>query len=163
MTRTIDPTDLLQRGLDHIAARTDWPRYAPVTGHLFDLRTSAMEESAALERLAKAAGVTDRPNAFSEIDNAVWDKARAMDLYRAAMDPDFMDWVKQADKALSERYGIDLDDAGIAPWGLHRFKLDGDTPQGWADWRGEKYGLTLVEDWNFNTVPLSLRRQARFT
>jgi hypothetical protein len=49
--------------------------------------------------------------------------------------------------AMLELFGIDTVDAGIEEVLISNAMCDGDTPEDFALWFGDKYGLTLVSEW----------------
>jgi hypothetical protein len=64
----------------------------------------------------------------------------------------FMDYWNDVDAALKKHFGIDTSDAGIEPDVIAGAQEEGQTPEGFALWLGEKYGLKTVE----SRVPVSL-------
>ena len=65
-----------------------------------------------------------------------------------AEDPiSFIDYWDAVDAALLKFFGIDTGDAGIEPDRIASAQEEGDTPEDFALWFGEKYGLTLFSEW----------------
>ena len=62
-------------------------------------------------------------------------------------DLSFIDYWNAVDKAMQEYFGIDTWAAGIEPDLLAACQDDGDTPEEFVLWFGEKYGLTLLAEW----------------
>lgn len=59
----------------------------------------------------------------------------------------FIDYWNAVDAAMRALFGIDTWDAGIEADLLAAFEEDGFTPEDFALWFGEKYGLTLRDEW----------------
>ena len=60
----------------------------------------------------------------------------------------FLDYWNAVDAALQRLIGIDTTDAGIEPDFIAAAQEEGDTPEQFALWFGEKYGLTLLSEWS---------------
>lgn len=58
----------------------------------------------------------------------------------------FIDYWNALDAALMKLFGIDTWDAGIEPDRNAAAQEGGDTPEEFALWFGEKYGLTLLSE-----------------
>jgi hypothetical protein len=58
----------------------------------------------------------------------------------------FMDYWNAVDAALMQRFGIDTSDAGIEPDVLAGAQEEGQTPEDFALWFGEKYGLKTLSE-----------------
>ena len=58
----------------------------------------------------------------------------------------FIDYWDAVDAALLKFFGIDTGDAGIEPDLIAAVQEEGDTPEDFALWFGEKYGLTLLSE-----------------
>jgi len=56
----------------------------------------------------------------------------------------FMDYWNGVDAALMKHFSIDTSDAGIEPDMLAGAQEEGQTPEQFALWLGEKYGLKTV-------------------
>ena len=59
----------------------------------------------------------------------------------------FIDYWNAVDDAMLKFFGIDTGDAGIEPDLIAAAQEEGDTPEDFALWFGEKYGLTLLSEW----------------
>ena len=59
----------------------------------------------------------------------------------------FIDYWDAVDAAMLKFFGIDTGDAGIEPDLIAAAQEEGDTPEDFALWFGEKYGLTLLSEW----------------
>jgi hypothetical protein len=59
----------------------------------------------------------------------------------------FIDYWDTVDTAMLKFFGIDTSDAGIEPDRIAHAQEAGDTPEDFALWFGEKYGLTLKTEW----------------
>ena len=59
----------------------------------------------------------------------------------------FMDYWDAVDAAMLKFFDIDTGDAGIEPDLIAAAQEEGDTPEDFALWFGEKYGLTLLSEW----------------
>jgi len=59
----------------------------------------------------------------------------------------FIDYWDAVDAALLKFFGIDTGDAGIEADRIAAAQEEGDTPEDFALWFGEKYGLTLLSEW----------------
>jgi hypothetical protein len=55
----------------------------------------------------------------------------------------FMDYWNEVDAVMMKLFGIDTGDAGIEPDRLAGAQEEGQTPEDFALWFGEKYGLKL--------------------
>jgi hypothetical protein len=64
------------------------------------------------------------------------------------VDLSFGEYWEAVDAALMKCFGIDTCDAGIEPDLLASCQEDCDTPDEFALWFGEKYGLTLMSEWS---------------
>jgi hypothetical protein len=60
----------------------------------------------------------------------------------------FIEYWDAVDAALKKFFSIDTWDAGIEPSLLARCQEGGETPEEFALWFGEKYGLTLLSEWS---------------
>ncbi len=58
----------------------------------------------------------------------------------------FMDYWNEVDAALMEHFGVDNGDAGIEPDLLAGAQEEGQTPEDFALWFGEKYGLKTLSE-----------------
>jgi hypothetical protein len=58
----------------------------------------------------------------------------------------FIDYWNAVDVAMIKLFGIDTGDAGIEPDRIAAAQEAGDTPEGFALWFGEKYGLALLSE-----------------
>ena len=61
----------------------------------------------------------------------------------------FIDYWDALDTAMLKFFGIDTGDAGIEADLIAAAQEEGDTPEGFALWFGEKYGLTLISQWGY--------------
>lgn len=59
----------------------------------------------------------------------------------------FIDYWDALDAAMLKFFGIDTGDAGIEADLIASAQGAGDTPEDFALWFGEKYGLTLISEW----------------
>jgi hypothetical protein len=59
----------------------------------------------------------------------------------------FIDYWDAVDAAMLKFFGIDTFDAGIEADRIASAQEEGDTPDDFALWFGEKYGLTLLCEW----------------
>ena len=59
----------------------------------------------------------------------------------------FIDYWDAVDAAMLKFFGIDTGDAGIEADRIAAAQEEGDTPEDFALWFGEKYGLTLLSEW----------------
>jgi len=59
----------------------------------------------------------------------------------------FIDYWDAVDAAMLKFFGIDTFDAGIEADRIASAQEEGDTPDDYALWFGEKYGLTLLSEW----------------
>lgn len=59
----------------------------------------------------------------------------------------FMDYWKAVDQAMLKFFGIDTSDAGIEANLIASAQEQGDTPEDFARWYGEKHDLTYLDDW----------------
>lgn len=59
----------------------------------------------------------------------------------------FMAYVEAVDAAMKRLWGIDTTDAGIEMDRLAAAQEAGETPEAYAQWFGEKHGLTPQSDW----------------
>ncbi len=59
----------------------------------------------------------------------------------------FIDYWDEVDDAMLKLFGIDTWDAGVDAERIAFAQDDGDTPEDFARWWGEKYGLTLLSEW----------------
>jgi hypothetical protein len=59
----------------------------------------------------------------------------------------FIDYWDAVDAAMTKFFGIDTGDAGIEADRIAAAQEEGDTPEDFALWFGEKYGLTLLSEW----------------
>lgn len=57
----------------------------------------------------------------------------------------FMEYIEAVDRAMMRLYGIDTGDAGIELDELAAAQEECTSPQKYALWHGEKYGLDLIE------------------
>lgn len=62
----------------------------------------------------------------------------------------FGEYWEAVDAALMKFFGIDTWDAGIEPDLIATCQEDCDTPEEFALWFGEKYGLTSTAEWKAN-------------
>jgi hypothetical protein len=58
----------------------------------------------------------------------------------------FIDYWNAVDAAMLKFFGIDTGDAGIEADRIAAAQEEGDTPEDFALWFGEKYGLTLLSE-----------------
>ena len=58
----------------------------------------------------------------------------------------FMDYWNEVDAAMKKLFGIDTWDAGIEADRIAAAQDEGDTPEDFALWWGEKSGLTLISE-----------------
>jgi hypothetical protein len=58
----------------------------------------------------------------------------------------FMEYWTEIDAALMTHFGIDTSDAGIEPDLIAAAQEEGQTPEDFALWFGEKYGLTTLSE-----------------
>ncbi|PZR93746.1 MAG: hypothetical protein DLM68_00625 [Hyphomicrobiales bacterium] len=58
----------------------------------------------------------------------------------------FMDYWNAVDAALMKHFGIDTSDAGIEPDMLAGAQEENQTPEDFALWFGEKYGLKTLSE-----------------
>ncbi len=58
----------------------------------------------------------------------------------------FIDYWNAVDAAMKKLFGIDTGDAGISAELIASAQDEGDTPEDFALWWGEKYGLTLLSE-----------------
>ena len=58
----------------------------------------------------------------------------------------FIDYWDAVDAAMKKLFGIDTWDAGIEADSIAAAQEEGDTPEEFALWFGEKYGLTLLSE-----------------
>ena len=58
----------------------------------------------------------------------------------------FMDYWNAVDAAMLKLFGIHTGDAGIEADRIAVAQEEGDTPEDFALWWGEKYGLTLISE-----------------
>jgi hypothetical protein len=58
----------------------------------------------------------------------------------------FIDYWDAVDAAMTELFGIDTFDAGIEADRIASAQEEGDTPENFALWFGEKYGLRLISE-----------------
>lgn len=61
----------------------------------------------------------------------------------------FMDYWLAVDRKMLELFGLDTGDAGIEADRTAEAQEAGMTAEEFALWFGEKYGLTLVSEWNW--------------
>lgn len=61
----------------------------------------------------------------------------------------FMAYSDAVDVAMKRLFGVDVADAGIEDNRIAQAKADGETPEDFALRFGEKYGLTLISEWQF--------------
>ena len=59
----------------------------------------------------------------------------------------FIDYWNALDATMLKFFGIDTWDAGIEADRIAAAQEEGDTPEDFALWFGEKYGLTLLSEW----------------
>jgi len=59
----------------------------------------------------------------------------------------FIDYWDAVDAAMTKFFGIDTWDAGLEADRIAAAQEEGDTPEEFALWFGEKYGLTLLSEW----------------
>jgi len=59
----------------------------------------------------------------------------------------FIDYWDAIDAAMKKLFGIDTFDASIGAACVSLAQDDGTTPEDFALWFGEKYGLTLMSEW----------------
>jgi len=59
----------------------------------------------------------------------------------------FIDYWDALDAAMLKFFGIDTGAAGIEADLIAAAQEDGDAPEDFALWFGEKYGLTLISEW----------------
>jgi hypothetical protein len=59
----------------------------------------------------------------------------------------FIDYWDALDAAMLKFFGIDTCDAGIEADLIAAAQEQSDTPEDFALWFGEKYGLTLISEW----------------
>jgi hypothetical protein len=59
----------------------------------------------------------------------------------------FIDYWDAVDAAMQKLFGIDTFDAGIEADRIAAAQEEGDMPEDFALWFGEKYGLTLLSEW----------------
>ena len=59
----------------------------------------------------------------------------------------FIEYWEAVDAALMKFFGIDTADAGIDENLIAGAQEEGQTPEDFARWYGEKYGLTYIDDW----------------
>jgi len=59
----------------------------------------------------------------------------------------FIDYWNAVDAAMLKFFGIDTGDAGIEADRIAAAQEEGDTPEDFALWFGEKYGLSLISEW----------------
>ena len=60
----------------------------------------------------------------------------------------FIDYWDAVDAALKKHFGIDTGDAGIEPDLIASAQEECQTPEDFALWYGEKYGLTLKSEFD---------------
>jgi hypothetical protein len=58
----------------------------------------------------------------------------------------FMDYWTEVDAAMMSLFGIDAGDAGIEPDRLATAQEEGQSPEDFALWFGEKYGLKILSE-----------------
>ena len=58
----------------------------------------------------------------------------------------FIDYWCAVDEAMLKLFAIDTTDAGIEPDLIASAQEEGQTPEDFALWFGEKYGLTLISE-----------------
>ena len=58
----------------------------------------------------------------------------------------FIDYWDAVDGAMTKFFGIDTWDAGMEADRIAAAQEEGDTPEDFALWFGEKYGLTLLSE-----------------
>jgi hypothetical protein len=63
----------------------------------------------------------------------------------------FMDYWTAVDAAMMTLFGIDTSDAGIEPDRLAGAQEEGQTPEDFALWFGEKYGLKMQSEFRAAT------------
>jgi len=61
----------------------------------------------------------------------------------------FIDYWDAVDAAMLTFFRIDTGDAGIEADLIAAAQEEGDTPEDFALWFGEKYGLTLLSEWGY--------------
>lgn len=59
----------------------------------------------------------------------------------------FIDYWNAVDEAMRELFGIDTADAGIEPDLIASAQEEGQSPESFALWFGEKYGLTTLSEY----------------
>jgi cysteinyl-tRNA synthetase len=59
----------------------------------------------------------------------------------------FIDYWDAVDAAMLKFFGIDTGDAGIGADRIAAAQEEGDTPEDFALWFGEKYGLKTIAEW----------------
>jgi hypothetical protein len=59
----------------------------------------------------------------------------------------FIDYWDAVDAAMLKFFDIDTGDAGIEPDLIAAAQEEGDTPEDFALWFGEKYGLKTIAQW----------------
>ena len=59
----------------------------------------------------------------------------------------FIDYWDAVDAAMLKFFGIDTADAGIGADRIAAAQEEGDTPEDFALWFGEKYGLKTIAEW----------------
>lgn len=64
----------------------------------------------------------------------------------APSETSFMDYWEAVDEAMRRLLGIDTTDAGIEPELIAHAQEEGDSPDDFALWFGEKYGLRLLTE-----------------
>jgi hypothetical protein len=60
--------------------------------------------------------------------------------------PSFLDYWTAIDATMTSLFGIDTGDAGIEPDVLAGAQEEGQTPEDFALWFGEKYGLKILSE-----------------
>lgn len=65
----------------------------------------------------------------------------------------FSRWRHLADKALSARFAITIEDAGMPEDDLRKSWQSGQTAQEYITWYGEKYDLTRLKEWRKIILP----------
>ena len=64
----------------------------------------------------------------------------------------FETWKRQVDKAMVQKYAIDTTDAGLGEEELLKHWQQEPSATEFVTWYGEKYDLTPLADWNWQTA-----------
>jgi len=62
----------------------------------------------------------------------------------------FIDYWEAVDDAMQKFFGIDTWDAGIEPDIIAYAQEEGQTPEVFARWYGDKYDLTYIDEWKYS-------------